>query len=453
MTRYYHSFGFLRRFFSVSLPSFSIFSLTLLAMIVFLVSSCEEDPIKMGKDFLPGDDFIKLESTDTLSSWSYTMYDDSIRTDNPLVTYLGEIYDPYFGRTTAELVTQVRLGGAWDPVQVKIDSVKLYIRFQDVKGSGKDITLKISEIDKQIYTDSAYYSNDLVPLADFSVSIDMPELKPDTINDLVLDIDTLFGSHILYDTTKLFYNSSQSDFRSYIKGFYFQMSSISDPTLVSVSLAAPTAESSYTCYFVIFLKNKDGLKKELLLIMDAVNRNAAFNKYTHYFNEATLDNMDLRLNNGHNDSLSYLQYLDGVYTKISLPGLKSLKNDPLFNNNIAINKARLTVPVHYDGDLYKASTAPTQLLLRYKTKSGSKYNVPDYYLDQNRAFFSGKLDTVANLYTFNIPAFVQKYLNDTVINDFEPELELYQSSGTRNAILKANSSKTPVKFNFTYTKF
>jgi hypothetical protein len=163
--------------------------------------------------------------------------------------------------------------------------------------------------------------------------------------------------------------------------------------------------------------------------------------------------MDLRLNNGHNDSLSYLQYLDGVYTKISLPGLKSLKNDPLFNNNIAINKARLTVPVHYDGDLYKASTAPTQLLLRYKTKSGSKYNVPDYYLDQNRAFFSGKLDTVANLYTFNIPAFVQKYLNDTVINDFEPELELYQSSGTRNAILKANSSKTPVKFNFTYTKF
>ena len=42
------------------------------------------------------------------------MYDDSVRTDNPSVSYLGQIYDPYFGTTTAEFVTQIRLGCKWD---------------------------------------------------------------------------------------------------------------------------------------------------------------------------------------------------------------------------------------------------------------------------------------------------------------------------------------------------
>ena len=45
---------------------------------------------------------------------SYTMYDESIRTDNPSVGYLGQIYDPYFGTTNAEFVTQIRLLAEWD---------------------------------------------------------------------------------------------------------------------------------------------------------------------------------------------------------------------------------------------------------------------------------------------------------------------------------------------------
>jgi hypothetical protein len=452
MTRYYHSSSLTGRQGSATRYPFRFFQLALFALGTLIVTSCEEAPIKLGKNFLPGTDFISIES-DTLNPWSYTMYDDSVRTDNPLVTFLGEIFDPYFGRTTAELVSQVRMGSAWDPVKVTIDSVKLFIRFQDVKGSGKDQILNISEIDKQIYTDSAYYSNTPVPVTGYSVAVHLPDLKPDTINDLAILVDTSFAKLILADTTKLFYNKTQADFRSYIKGFYFQLTSISEPTLVSMSLASPSSSDSYKGYFVIYIhkfSNPDQ-KKELLLILDAVNRNAAFNKYNHYFNEATLDNMEVRIHNGHKDTLSFLQYLDGVYTKISLPGLKSLK-DSLSSENFAINKARLTVPVYYDGYTYKSSTVPKTLLLRYRTNSGTKFNVPDYYLDNNRAFFSGLLDTIANVYTFNIPSFVEKYLKDAT-NSIEPEVELYQSSGARNVILRANSNKTPVKFNFTYTKF
>ena len=119
MTRYYHSSKLSCRFISVFHNHFKIFRLTLFALVVFFVSSCEEGPTKIGSDLLPGSDFVTIKSIDTLSVWSYTMYDDSIRTDNPSVSYLGQIHDPYFGTTTAEFVTQIRLGSEWDHINIQ----------------------------------------------------------------------------------------------------------------------------------------------------------------------------------------------------------------------------------------------------------------------------------------------------------------------------------------------
>ena len=49
--------------------------------------SAREDPTKIGTDLLPESDFVTIKSTDTLSVWSYTMFDDSVRTDNPQVSH------------------------------------------------------------------------------------------------------------------------------------------------------------------------------------------------------------------------------------------------------------------------------------------------------------------------------------------------------------------------------
>lgn len=117
-----------------------------------------------------------------------------------------------------------------------------------------------------------------------------------------------------------------------------------------------------------------------------------------------------------------------------------------------MNKARLTVPVYLDDKIYKTTTVPTSLFLRYKTKNGSRFVVPDYNIDSNHAFFNGTLDTTALVYTFNIPAFVQGYLDDATGN-IQPELEIFQGAGTQNVILRANNNRIPPKFQFTYTKF
>ncbi|MDO9339859.1 MAG: DUF4270 family protein [Bacteroidales bacterium] len=453
MTSYYLSSILPCRFISVSHQLFKIIRLTLFALAAFLMISCEEGPTKIGEGLLPGSDFVTIKSIDTLSVWSYTMYDDSVRTDNPSVSYLGQIYDPYFGTTTAEFVTQIRMAGKWDDLPFAIDSVKLFLNLLDVKGgSGVTHTLRLSEISQQIYTDSAYYSNKQVPLTGYDVAdIQLPVLKSDTVNNIVIKLPVGFGNYLTRDTSMLFHSNTKPDFRSFFKGLYFRMYSSSDPMLVALSLAPPSTLGAYNNYLVLFMHNEVDVQKEFYFILDAINRNASFNRFSHNFNTASAGKKIEHINDGYRDTLSYLQYLNGVYTKITLSGLESLKNDPAFDN-IAVNKARLTVPVYFDGNLYKASTVPSNLRLRYKTKSGYKYDVPDYNIDQYHSFFDGTIDTTANLYKFNIAAFVQGYLEDAT-GVIKPELELFQGAGTRNVILKANNSKTPVKFELTYTKF
>jgi hypothetical protein len=459
MTRYYHSSRLPGRIISVSHKLIHTFPLTLILLIAFLVSSCEEGPTQIGKGILPEGDFVTIKGTDTLSVRSYTMYDDSIRTDNPAIAYLGHIYDPYFGTTSAEFVTQLRLLPEWDDLPFTIDSVKLILHLLSAKGGGSDENnfLTLSEISQQIYTDSAYYSNKQVPLTGYEVNnIRLPVLRTDTINDIAIPLPVEFGNYLTRDTSQLFHSNSKPDFRSFFKGLYFRLSSGSDPLMVSLYLAQPDANSSDHSgsqnYIVLFMHDDADVQKEFYFVLDAVNKNAAYSRYIHNFSTASPGNRITHINDNYMDTLAYLQYLNGVYTRISLPGLESLKNDPSFMQNIGVNKARLIFPIYFDGNIYKPSTIPSQLLLRYKTTSGSKYIVPDYNIDTYHSFYDGTPDTVANVYNFNIATFVQGYLEDATGN-VKPELELFQVSGTSNVILKANKSKTPSKFEFTYTKF
>jgi len=454
MTIYYHRLKNLHRSDSVTQNFYKIFRLTILALIIIIVSSCEEGTTGIGTGILPDGDFIAINSTDTIGALSYTIYDAAVRTENAAVSYMGHIYDPYFGTTTAEFVTQIRMGGEWDDKPFTVDSVKLLLTILDVKGvvSGVPHSIKISEIAQQIYTDSAYYSDQVVPLTGFEINdIVLPELKPDTVNLISINIPKEFGEYITRDTSKLFYSNTKPDFRSYFKGLYFSMNPGPDPLLLSLSLAQPTSIGAYNNVMVLYMHNEAGTPTQFWFILDPMNRNASFNKFSHDFSTASPEKKIVHINDGFLDTLSYLQYLNGVYTRIAIPGLESLKSDPDFSN-IAVNKARLYLPVYFDGSQFKPSTVPPQLYLRYRTKNGSKYVVPDYNIDQYHDFFDGKIDSTNSVYKFNLATFVQGYFDDAT-DEILPEVELFQVSSTRNVIFKANSSKTPVKFEFTYTKF
>jgi hypothetical protein len=284
--------------------------------------------------------------------------------------------------------------------------------------------------------------------------IKLPVLKPDTINAIILKVDSLFGVYLMRDTTKLFHDNKTADFRDFFKGIFMQIESELplEPVLVSFSAANSSYYGSYSNLFLVYFHDKDDNEKvyQYPFIIDAVSRNASFIKYTHEFDKATAVEKVTNFNNSVRDSLVYLQVMNGLYTRITIPGLEAIKNDPGMNN-IAVNKARLTLPIMYGNNYYKPKTIPGQLYVRYKNKNGEKFYVPD--LSNGTDYFNGTPDSLKHVYSVNLATFVQSYLRDTEGN-YKPELELFlQPSTLSNLILRANGNNKHIRFDFTYTKF
>jgi hypothetical protein len=434
------------------LQHFSFFFFLITSLFLAALTSCEDEGTLIGKGLLPGKDFISVYSIDTISINSFTEYDDSIPSSNPVYSYMGQIYDPYFGTTTAEFVTQVRLLEEWKETTYTIDSVRLYLSLVNVQGSkGPGHFLNIEEIARQLYIDSIYYSSSSIPLTGMKwMNIPLPELKPDTINFITIDIPSDFGNYVLRDTAMLFHSNAVPDFRSYFKGLKFSLKSLEDPVFTTVSLDPPGTFEISENFFVIYFHNSAGEADQYWLILDAKTKNARYNIFKHNYDAAQPGKKIEHIGDGVKDTLSYLQSLNGVYTRFTIPALDDLRASDDFKN-ISISKARLVYPVWYDGSIYKASTIPSQLFMRYYTNTGTRYLVPDYFI--STSFFDGRADTVSSVYNFNIASYVQSYLEDET-GRLKPEFELILPAGSlNNAILRANNSSAPVKFEFTYTRY
>lgn len=456
MTRFYLRSAFSPKYHISLFELKSFLRLTIMAPFLLVLFSCEENSTQIGGGLLPSGDFVSISSIDTLTARSYSMFDDSTRTDGLSTSYIGSVRDSYFGTTTAEIVTQVRLGNLYSSGDYTIDSVKLNLHILSAGGdaSAGSHFLRISEIDDHLYNDTAYYSYTPVNHTSFSMpDIILPEMRTDTINDIELNVPAEFGRHVLRDTTMLFYSNSNPDFRSYFKGIHFQMTGSNDPLLLSLSLASTsTYGSSYNNYFVIYMHDSDGTQASYSLILDAVNENARFNRYIHDFSTADAGRKIQHINDHYYDTLSFIQSFNGVYTRIELPGLADLKKNSAFISHTAINKARLVIPYHVDGINFKNSEMPSVLYMRYRASTGDRYIVPDYSIDNYHSFYDGTPDTTNMVYNFNIAKFVQQYLEASE-DIASPAVEIITSSGTQNAILKTGKSKKPLKFEFTYTKF
>ena len=456
MTRFYYNFSSFFRLNSVRNKLIFILPPALFVLSLLFVISCEEGPAKIGSELLPSNDFVTISSIDTLSVWSYTMYDNSVPTNDPSVAFVGNIDDAYFGTTTTEFVSQIRAGGPWKFGPVTIDSVRMFLRLITVKGGDSDEShfIRLSEIADQIYTGTLYYSDTQTNTTDFETTVLLPKLQPDTINNISVSLPVEFGEYLVRDTSMLFYSNTKPDFRSFFKGLYFRMPDAGDPLIFALSLVSEVPRGgNINNFFVLYMHDTSNVNLRYYFILDAQHPNACYNKFARDFSTADPDKRIEHINDlTYRDTLTYLQYLNGVYTKIIFPGLDSLKKE--FNKNkFSINKARISIPVYYDGDRYTVLTVPSNLLLRYTGKDSVKHDVPDYWLDTQHIFFDGSLHKLDSTYYFNIPTYIQNYFEDKT-NEYKPELEIYQDPiGINSVILKGNESIIPVKFEMSYTKF
>jgi hypothetical protein len=426
-----------------------IISLLITAGIFF--SSCDEKSTIIGIDILPPGDFSSTTSTDTISVFSYTYSVDSVRSNLKAYSYLGGLYDPYFGTSSTGFVGQLRILKKFEEKNpIIVDSVKLLMSIGGAKGVlGASQKIIIYEVDEMLSTDSIYYSNRDPHATNHLATELMPVVKKDSAQSLIVDLPVEMGEYLMRDPSKLFQDDPATDFRSFFNGIYCQMVPSSakgfgkGSATDSLMLIALTFEQSS---FLIRVYYSTTSSTQGFFYDFTINPNSArYNLYSHDFETAEPDKKINHVNDNVKDTLSYLQGFNGVFTRIRIPALDSLKKlMPL-----SVNKARITIPAFLDGEIYTSSTIPANIYMSYMASDGIRKIVPDYSV--NPDFFNGSFSSSTKKYTFNLASFTQLYLEGKIPS---PELDLYLQEGEyKNVILKANHSATKVSFEFTYTRF
>jgi hypothetical protein len=464
MTRYYYNSKQHHRSYSVLFHNpMTIFS-AFLFLLLLSVTSCEEKPTIIGGGLLPSSDFVNIKSDSTQQVEAFTRYVKSVVTNNRSYSYLGKLYDPYFGETTADFVGQLRLLQKWPGGgPFSVDSVKFFFIIRGAKGI-LDSTTKhqiiLRETTRQLTTGVKYYSDqdpDTAGGKNFG-SYPLSPISKDTAQALNVTLPVWVGEYLLRDTLKLFQEDNASDFRSFFKGLYVTLENPAKPFL-----AAMTFETTDFTIRVYYHSFKSGQSLYYDFIMNA--NSIRYNRYRHNFSSATAG---AKIQPAHftdqiKDSIIYLQGLNGAFPQLKIPGLGNLKK--MFQDSIkvvsggkvtyvqttrgSINKARLTFSVFLDGASFVSTNLPAQILMKYTKSDTAQYVVPDYQV--STTFYGGTFNSTTTTYSFNLAAFLQEYLKGKIL---DPTLEMYYAEGEfRNVILKANNSKSPVRFYITYTRF
>ena len=379
-----------------------IIKLSLIFAVIIVLSACIKEPDNVGLNVQPSSDrfyfFTDTNSTIKVS----TFYDATVATDERSISLLGNINDDVFGRSSADLFTQLRLSadypdgfGAVIPV-----SATLHLAYSGYYGdTTQQQALKIYELTKSLNIDSTYYSNNSEDWFDVNYLITDSTFTPnpkDSTLAITLPI-SIAEKILLADNSNIANNDA---FIEYFKG----LAIISDTTLGNSIL-----------YFDL-ISEKSVLRLEYLpsdtasttLAADLLLNNncARFNTFSHdYANSSTISNALA-------DTVSekvYIQAMGGVKTKLEF----NLPAD-LLSKSIAINKAELIVKVDESiiNDTYKV---PEGLLIEL-IDDIEGFDAPlDYYLGGE--YFNGKYNEETKSYTFNLNRHIQKIFNGEVENN------------------------------------
>ena len=282
MTKFYHNSKQSHRYYSVLFHKSSTLFSAILFLLIIIVTSCEEKPTIIGKGLLPASDFVDIKSDSTLTVEAYTRYIQSVVTTNRSYSYMGKLYDEYFGETTSDFVGQLRLlqkwpgGGAFS-----VDSVKFFFIIQGAKGildSTIEHKIILKETTTQLTAGAKYYSDqdpDTAGGKNFG-SFPLTVIKKDTAQSLNCTLPIWVGEYLMRDTLKLSQESDANDFRSFFKGLYVALDNPVKPFL-----AAMTFETTDFTIRVYYHSYKAGLSLYYDFVMNA--NSVRYNRYIHNF--------------------------------------------------------------------------------------------------------------------------------------------------------------------------
>ena len=377
-----------------------------LALIFFIalisLSACRKKPEKIGNDLQPTNSLIYVAFNDDQDIVTSTFTVPELSTKQLNYAFIGNMNDPLFGNSNFDFYTQFSLSTSsliWGEGAVA-DSVTLNLTYNGYYGDtiDKQLTVRVFEINEEMYVDSTYKSNMTLEcltdeLADYTF-VPRPLTAPDTVLDrgvLKIPMDISIANKLIengpYETN--------DEFKEKFKGLHV----VCDKNTIPASVIAFNLTHTYSYLRVYYHNDTDTLTYDFTVS----SSDARFNHYTHDYS-----NSEITFNDTTSNSKLYVQGAAGTRVWVKFPNLQEWANS--LENNIAINEAKLILSgaVTYTA-MY---TPPTKLVA-----AGAKFDtdttyaiLPDQYVGSE--YFGGSYNADDGKVWFRITEYIQNVIKN-----------------------------------------
>ncbi|MDR1553472.1 MAG: DUF4270 domain-containing protein [Prevotellaceae bacterium] len=460
-----------------------------LSILAMFFASCTDVDKTIGVDMIPDDEQFMLV-TDTLYPSVYNVTLDSVMTINLQYNSFGSYYDPIFGTTTAGMAFQ--MAPTSDSVNFgtahTVDSVVLNIVVTNRTGEDSyDQTLKVYELNKQIYYDSVYYPvidiNSMinpVPLATVQY-VRTPQDRWETSDTLNIRLDNSIGEKLVSAPANVMLYDSISLFYEYFNGLYITAEDVTSGNTGRMNrIPLSTLDISMAVYY-----NRDGKDTVANYWHYSSGYMESFTAVQHDYTTAThplkvnVASLNDTLPTASLDSTLYIQGLFGVtpMMKIRKDDIQNwLASKNLEKEQMAISRVLLEFDVErFDG--YDLDKLVTSIGLFYRTIQKTSDTATVSYpgltaiTELNSTLFGGALNKTLYKYpmkiTYDFTSIIKSmeksnsaiiyvspytqltstsYYGTTTYSYIEDQAYLYQT------LLKGSSSSHPPRLIITYAK-
>jgi len=422
------------------------FFLLTIAVTFASLTACDKSS-SIGLNVQPQNDLLQVGFQDSTRIVTKSMKEDSLRTDQGLISnglaILGKYVDPIFGEADASIYSQIRLltdqpTFGTDPI---CDSVVLSLSYYGTyygETSGRrpvKQTISVYQLEDQItstvlfYSDSTTVANAIVPipynpndLANHKTFV--PDLTDSVLAEgthlhpnnkvapqLRVQLQKQFGQTIL-NLQGSPYLTDNSYFYPFMKGLYITAKNTTglnegEGRINSFALQSSKVKIYYHHAFPLDTAS-------FTLSMTDV---AHFMTFNHDYAGASADlnqqlaDPDTALYPHY--SSTYIQAMAGVKTKVKFPNLLNFAKP----HPVAVNKAELVVHVDQPSLIFSGNNyaPPANLILFGINDDGSLYLLPD--MIQIPYYYNGAYDDVNHEYRLNISRYIQQVLTGKLHNN------------------------------------
>jgi hypothetical protein len=399
-------------------------------------SGCNKDS-DVGLDVVPDEDLIGLYTTDTLTLVTYTVIEDSLRTDESPTVVLGHCVDDDFGTSTCGVYSQFSIPNNLSDINflgscisggIVLDSCVLMLAYKfDFYGDTTvPQTFSVFQMTDMLYKDSLYYSNqsrNYYPTAIGSLTFNpQPRTNVNTEGSLQaphirIPIDMAFANQIFSQSagTNL---SSNTAWLAYMNGLYIT------PTGGGKSLLYFNMQDSLTGLRFYYHTSCNDTTDFTFVVNSST---AYYSRYAHDYSGSNVG-MELSqqlLDTNYQSPVCFVQSNAGLKTRIKFPYLKTWYDN--LGYPAAINKAELVIFGIDDPVDPNNFPLNTRMFLTSIDSIKREHLLIDMF--ESNDYYGGSLNTTTNVYKLNIA----RYIQSTLTGDREENgLFLKEIFGTEN---------------------